>query len=90
MFTPNFTGQFKKDFKLCKKRNYDIVVFDTALKILLTTGTLPSNYKPHKLSGNYKGFNECHLMPDWLLIWKINEAENEIVLVRTGTHADLF
>ena len=90
MFTPNFTGQFKKDFKLCKNRNYDIVVFDTALKILLTTGTLPSNYKPHKLSGNYKGFNECHLMPDWLLIWKINEAENEIVLVRTGTHADLF
>ena len=90
MFTPSFTGQFKKDFKLCRKRNYDIDIFDAALKILLSSGTLPPSYKPHKLSGNYKGFYECHLMPDWLLIWKIDEVEYIITLVRTGSHADLF
>jgi len=51
---------------------------------------MPENFHPHKLSGNYKDSWECHIKPDWLLIWNINEKESEIWLVRTGTHSDLF
>ena len=53
------------------------------------TGFLPSNYSPHKLSGNYSGYLEAHIQPDWLIIWKF-KIENEIWLTRTGTHSDLF
>jgi len=54
------------------------------------TGSLPSKYKPHKLTGNYKAFWECHLQPDWLLIWLQDDDAFQIELVRTGTHSDLF
>ena len=57
---------------------------------LETTGTVPAKNKPHKLTGNYKGFWECHIQPDWLLIWFQNDAEKIIELTRTGTHSDLF
>ena len=54
------------------------------------TGTVPVNNRPHKLTGNYKGFWECHIQPDWLLIWFRNDEANFIELSRTGTHSDLF
>ncbi|MGC4129045.1 MAG: type II toxin-antitoxin system YafQ family toxin [Bergeyella sp.] len=54
------------------------------------TGTLPAKYKPHKLSGNYAGCWECHIKPDWLLIWKQNDNELILLLMDTGTHSDLF
>jgi mRNA interferase YafQ len=88
MFTVKRSGQFKKDFKLCVKRNYDISLLFTALKILEATGTLPKEYLPHQLQGHLSGYMECHIEPDWLLIWKI--TENEILLYRSGTHSDLF
>ena len=53
-------------------------------------GTVPAKNKPHKLTGNYKGFWECHIQPDWLLIWFRSDATSEIELTRTGTHSDLF
>ncbi|MBK9329068.1 MAG: type II toxin-antitoxin system YafQ family toxin [Sphingobacteriales bacterium] len=62
----------------------------TAIEKLQTDGKLPANYKPHKLTGNYKGFWECHIRPDWLLIWLQNDTKKEITLTNTGTHSDLF
>ncbi len=57
---------------------------------LAAKGTVPATYKPHKLSGSYNDCFECHIKPDWLLIWKIDHRSDEVLLVRTGTHSDLF
>ena len=67
MYEISFSNQFKKDYKRCIKRNYDISLLEVVLKILREEGTLPSKYKPHLLSGNYAGFWECHIKRDWLL-----------------------
>ena len=89
MFHLNPTGSFKKDYKVCKKRNYNITLIEDVLALLMADGKLPTKYKPHILSGNKHGLWECHIKPDWLLIWYY-EDENTINLVRTGTHSDLF
>lgn len=65
-------------------------LLDNAMELLRKKGKLPEKYLPHNLKGNYKNRWECHLKPDWLLIWKKDEVEKEIVLERTGTHSDLF
>ena len=85
-----FSSVFKKSYKLCLKRGYDKELFKRVIKILGETGTLPSEYKPHKLKGEYKGCWECHITPDWLLIWEQNNKELVLLLVDTGTHSDLF
>lgn len=90
MYELIYTSKIKKDIKLCKRRNYDFEEFKIVIEILESTGELPTTYKPHKLSSNYSGRWECHIKPDWLLIWKQNESEKEIYLERTGTHSDLF
>ena len=76
--------------KLAMKRGLDINLLDTAITILAETGTLPEEYLDHPLSGNYKGFRECHIQPDWLLIYKIVEDKLALALTRTGTHSDVF
>lgn len=83
-----FTGQFKKDFKTCKKRNYDISLLQTVINTLAIPDALDAKFRNHTLSGNYSDKKECHILPDWLLIYKI-ENDN-LVLYRTGTHSDLF
>jgi mRNA interferase YafQ len=88
MYTAKRTGRFKSDFKLCIKREYNMSLIETAMRILLETGTLPHKYLPHPLKGNYMGFWECHIEPNWLMIWYSNE--DEITFVRTGIHSDLF
>ncbi len=89
MYKTIYTGQFKKDVKKIKKRNYDIEEFKKVLKILQETGTLPyEKYKTHLLKGNYKGYYDSHIEPNWLIIWK--KTGNIIELARTGTHSDLF
>ena len=90
MYTLSTTSQFKKDYKLCQTRKFDLKLLDYVFSLLELNGHLPSAYKQHKLKGNYNGFWESHIKPDWLLIWHINDKPKEIVLVRTGTHADLF
>lgn len=85
-----FTNKFKKDIKLLQKRGYNMTLIKEAILILEDTGFLPSSYSPHKLSGNYSGYLEAHITPDWLIIWKYNITENAIWLTRTGTHSDLF
>ncbi|WP_329805006.1 type II toxin-antitoxin system YafQ family toxin [Flavobacterium facile] len=90
MFTIIFSSQFKKDFKLCQKRKYDFSLFDEIYDLLEETGEVPTKNKPHILKGNYKEHWECHIKPDWLLIWLQDNEEKTIKLIRTGTHSDLF
>ena len=84
------TGSFKKSIKLSKKRGLDIDLLETVVDKLLSGAPLEAKYKDHALSGNYKGYRECHIQPDWLLIYLIEEEILTLTLVDTGTHADLF
>ena len=90
MFTILYTGSFKKDYKRISRRNYNLYLLKTTLELLTREGALPPTYKPHKLSGNFSDLWECHIKPDWLLIWSIDLDNNTITLYRTGSHADLF
>ena len=85
-----YTGKIKKDIKMALKRNLNIELFKEVVLLLEKDGKLPPKYKPHLLKGNYKGFLECHIQPDWLLIWEQNDEIKLISLTRTGTHSDLF
>ena len=84
------TTQFKKDFKLALKRNCDINKLREVITILANGETLPEIYKDHALNGSYCGYRECHIEPDWLLIYKITKDVLILTLYRTGTHSDLF
>ncbi len=64
--------------------------FREVVSLLVRDGTLPSIYNPHKLQGNRKGEWECHIQPDWLLVWMQNEEELTLILINTGSHSDLF
>ena len=88
MLRPVYTNQFNKDVKRDKKRGKDLKTLKEIVCLLIEEKSLPVKNKDHKLGGNFNECRECHLEPDWLLIYKI-EAEN-IFFVRTGTHADLF
>ena len=84
------TKRFEKDVKRCKKRNLPMDKLKKVILLLEEFGKLPSEYKPHKLSGQYAGSGECHIMPDWLLIWKQDDDELVLVMTNTGTHSDVF
>ena len=90
MRTPFYSTRFKKDYKLCQKRGYSIQ------KLLSVMGDIESNVplslllNEHPLRGDYSGCLECHIEPDWLLIYQIDDNVNEVYFVRTGTHSDLF
>ena len=90
MYEILFTNQFKRSNKKCLKRGYNKVLFQEVVALLAETGSLPPQYRPHKLSGDLKGFWECHIQPDWLLIWEQRDTELILVLTDTGTHSDLF
>ena len=84
------TSVFKKDLKLAKKRGYDLSLLNNVVDTLAQGKPLAEKYKDHNLIGNYKGCRECHITPDWLLIYEISESELILYLTRTGTHSDLF
>ena len=84
------TSQFKKDFKFALKRNCDVNKFRKVVELLANGETLPEIYLDHPLKGNYSGYRECHIEPDWLLVYKITESILILTLYRTGTHSDLF
>ena len=90
MYKIKFTNEFKKQMKLCQRRGYDMELIRDALSILSTEGKLPSGYLPHQLHGNRKGQWECHIQPNWLLIWEQHDDELILVMLNTGTHSDLF
>jgi len=90
MLTIRYSSRFKKDYKTIKKRGYDTRLFEEVLGILSAEQPLPLKYLDHALKGDYKGHRECHITPDWLLIYKIKDRELILELTRTGTHSDLF
>ncbi len=83
-----YSKAFKKDVKLSKKRGFDIKKLKDVISMLERGKKLPERNKDHFLAGDWKGYRECHLSPDWLLIYKI--SNNILNLARTGTHSDLF
>ena len=90
MYSLEFTNQYLKDLKLARKRNLDEEKLNLVIKILISGEKLPPQFKDHHLTGTYKGLYECHLLPDWLLIYSRNKTIKLITLIRTGTHSDLF
>ena len=88
MLDIRYSTKFKKDYKTIMKRGYNPKLLETVLNLLCTKQALPPKYRDHPLSGNYEGHRECHITPDWLLIYK--QDKGELYLYRTGTHADLF
>ena len=90
MLKIRYTNKFKKDFKTIIKRGYDSKKLETILHLLVQNKPLSEKNKDHNLSGNWGGFRECHIEPDWLLIYKIEHDIVTLTLMRTGTHSDLF
>jgi mRNA interferase YafQ len=82
------TSRFRKDVKREKKRGSNLNKLADVVEILSQTGSLPAKFKPHILTGDWKGIWDCHIEPDWLLLYEINDSE--LILHRTGTHSDLF
>ena len=85
-----FTSQFKKDLKLAKKQNKDLGKLFEVIDILANGETLDAKYKDHSLTGNYRGTRECHVEPDWLLIYEIRGDVLVLMLYRLGSHSELF
>ncbi|MDD7218394.1 MAG: type II toxin-antitoxin system YafQ family toxin [Clostridia bacterium] len=88
MLDVRYSTKFKKDFKTCVKRHYKMKLLQQAIDILRIPDVLPPKNRDHNLSGNYCNYRECHIEPDWLLIYR--QENNELLLYRTGTHTDLF
>ena len=90
MYKLNTTNQFEKDLKRCVKRGFPIEELRKVIGLLVSDGKLPQQYKPHKLSGTHSGEWECHIKPDWLLLWEQNDIELTLLMLNTGTHTDIF
>lgn len=92
MLKPEFTGQFKRDYKLALKRGFNPKKLETVIELLCKEEVLPDMYRDHQLtnSRNYKDMRECHIEPDWLLVYKVIRDTLILKLIRTGSHSDLF
>ncbi|MEI6646833.1 MAG: type II toxin-antitoxin system YafQ family toxin [bacterium] len=90
MYKPVYSNRFKKDVQLALKRGKSLEKLTTVIEFLCSGKPLPSSYKDHPLTGTYSGFRDCHIEPDWVLIYRIEKNQLQLVLARTGTHADLF
>lgn len=90
MLTIKYESSFKKDFKRIVKRGYNIKLLESVIELLANRQILPEKYRDHNLTGEYRDCRECHITPDWLLIYKVDGEELILFLTRTGTHSDLF
>lgn len=90
MYEVRPTTRFQRDLKLAKRRNYDMSKMTRVIKLLASGQSLPARYKDHPLEGDYAGCRECHITPDWLLVYEIDNGQLILYLTRTGTHSDLF
>lgn len=90
MYRIKQTSKYKKDLKRIKRRGYDISLLKVVIKKLSLGEKLDRKYKDHSLSGIFSGFRECHITPDWLLIYRYEKEVLVLVLSQTGTHSDLF
>ena len=89
-YTVKTTTLFKKDFKLAMKRGLNIELLENIIALLSMGEPLPEKNKDHALTGNWVGHRECHILPDWLLIYRMEDDVLVLTLARTGTHSDLF
>ncbi|MCD4713709.1 MAG: type II toxin-antitoxin system YafQ family toxin [Clostridiales bacterium] len=89
-YTIKPTTNFQKDLKRIQKRGYNLELLTEIIKIIANGEELPIKYRDHNLSGNYSMCRECHITPDWLLIYELTESDLILYLTRTGTHSDLF
>lgn len=90
MLTIERTSRFKKDFRAALKRGRDPKLLEYVVTALANQRPLEERYQDHALTGNWKGFRECHIQPDWLLIYMVKDEVLTLTLSRTGTHSDLF
>lgn len=90
MLKVRYSNKFKKDFKAIIRRGYDITLFEDVVCLLREEKPLLEKYCDHSLKGEYMGHRECHISPDWLLIYKVENDMITLSLTRTGTHSDLF
>lgn len=84
------SNRFKKDLKLAMKRGYNMALLETVVECLASGQLLEKRYQDHLLTGEYGDFRECHITPDWLLVYQVRDTELVLFLSRTGTHSDLF
>ena len=89
-YVVKFTTQFRKDYKLAMKRGLKIELLEQIVALLAAGKALPEKNKDHALTGNWVGHRECHILPDWLLVYRIEDDVLVLTLTRTGTHSDLF
>lgn len=90
MLTIKYQAAFKKDYKRIVKRGYDMRLLGKVIELLVNQKPLPEKNRDHQLSGDYAGCRECHITPDWLLIYEVADEELILYLTRTGSHSDLF
>jgi len=90
MYRIKYSGHYKRDLKNILKRNYDLKELNDVVNLLVNGTKLPAKYRDHMLFGDYQGCRECHILPNWLLIYIIYKQQNMLFLLRTGSHADLF
>lgn len=90
MLTIKFQAAFRRDYKRIVRRGYDVRLLENVVQLLAEEKPLPEKNRDHALSGDYIGCRECHITPDWLLIYEISHCELTLCLTRTGTHSDLF
>lgn len=90
MLTLKTTSKFRKDYKRMKSQGKNMSLLEDVINTLLEEKPLEARHRDHPLSGSYNGFRECHIMPDWLLIYAVNQGQLILTASRTGTHSDLF
>lgn len=89
-YTVKPSSKFQKDLRRIEKRGFNIALLTVVIKIIANGEELPAKYNDHNLSGNYAKCRECHITPDWLLVYELTESDLILYLTRTGTHSDLF
>ena len=90
MLKIEYHKSFKKDYKRVKKQGYSIAKLETVIALLADEQQLPESYRDHALKGNYDGFRECHIQPDWLLIYRVEKDRLVLTLSRAGSYSELF
>ncbi len=90
MYCVEFSNEFRKAYKKCAKRGLEMKLLDDLIVEIATNGCAPQECRPHKLSGSYSGYWECHVSANWLLVWNIDEENMVLRLHSTGSHSDIF
>ena len=90
MYSIEYTNRFKKDLLRCQKQGKDMKLIHSVISQLVNKGMLPAKYHPHKLVGRYAGKWECHIQPDWLLVWEQYDKQLRMVMTNTGSPSEIF